>query len=100
MLALPRLLLACRYKKMEIDDRAQQLQQIAFQLDVLEGIVAGSGGPFVAGAMPVAAVDCRRGCRPAPEGRATELVAAGPLSLWQHVMGAGACKVKAEAGPR
>lgn len=34
------------YKKMEADLRAEQLQQIAFQLDVLEGTCA---GPFVAG---------------------------------------------------
>lgn len=34
---------------MEKDARAQQVQQLAFQLDVLEDIAAAGGGPFVAG---------------------------------------------------
>ena len=34
------------YKKMDAADRCDQLQSIAFQLDVLEDVVA---GPFVAG---------------------------------------------------
>lgn len=36
----------CMYKKMDAADRCDQLQSIAFQLDVLEGLVE---GPFVAG---------------------------------------------------
>ncbi|PSC73230.1 glutathione S-transferase [Micractinium conductrix] len=36
----------CMYKKMDAADRCDQLQSIAFQLDVLEDVVA---GPFVAG---------------------------------------------------
>lgn len=34
------------YKKMDAEQRALQLAKLAFQLDVLEGIVE---GPFVAG---------------------------------------------------
>lgn len=41
----------CMYKQMGADQRAQQIQQIALQLDALEGVVAAGpeGGPFVAG---------------------------------------------------
>ena len=39
------------YRKMDAQERLAQLQQIAFQLDVLEGVVA---GPFVAGARSLA----------------------------------------------
>ena len=36
----------CMYKKMGAEQRAEQLHKIAFQLDVLEGLVE---GPFLAG---------------------------------------------------
>lgn len=41
-----RLFQACMYRKMDIAQRANQLQQLAFQLDVLEGICV---GPYIAG---------------------------------------------------
>ncbi|KAI8466013.1 MAG: glutathione S-transferase [Monoraphidium minutum] len=38
---------ACMYRAMDASDRARQIKQIAFQLDVLEGLCA---GPYLAGA--------------------------------------------------
>jgi hypothetical protein len=40
------------YRKMEAAERAGQLQQLAYQLDALEGVVA---GPFVTGPFITAA---------------------------------------------
>jgi hypothetical protein len=38
----------CMYKKMDAEQRAEQLSKLAFQLDVLEELVL---GPFVAGVL-------------------------------------------------
>jgi glutathione S-transferase len=47
----------CMYKQMDAAQRCDKLQTVAFQLDVLEGVLDAEG-PFVAGAWPVCHHPC------------------------------------------